>query len=242
MYIGRPPYTEQLNDISFWYPILKRIGMRTPDTHLIYADPSIGTIIDGDKTPEFAQLAEDVARATQSYGGEAFLRTGQTSNKHEWRHTCHLTTDSDVSQHLARLIEFSMIVDLPYSTFAVRRMISTAALTVAFENMPIAREVRIFVEAGKVACAHPYWPNEAFEGQNTVTTDQLEALQKMPPMDELTAMAEYTSRHFDGAWSVDFLEDVDGKWWLTDMALASTSYHWPGCKQESKAAVPQGNN
>lgn len=239
MYMGRPPYTEQLNDISFWYPILKRIGMRTPDTKLFYADESIGKILDGEATPEFTQLAETIAAATQSFGGEAFLRTGLTSNKHDWEDTCHLTTGSITGHHLGRLIEFSMMVDLPYTTFAVRRMIPTAALTVAFKNMPIAREVRIFVEAGKVICAHPYWPTEAFDDQDDVTADQLEALQQLPAMDELTTMAEYTSRHFKGAWSVDFLEDTDGNWWLTDMALAATSYHWPGCEhgQISQEAV-----
>lgn len=236
MYIGRSPYIEQLNDISFWYPILKRINMRTPDTKLFYADYTIGKIVDGEETLEFKQLVHEIKRAADEFGSEAFLRTGQTSNKHGWSDTCHLTADSDVGQHLASLIEFSMMVDLPYTAFAVRRMIPTAALTVAFHNMPIAREVRMFVEAGKVVCAHPYWPAEAFEheGDDRVTPEQLAQLQTMPDMSELNLMAEYTSRHFDGAWSVDFLEDTDGNWWLTDMAVASASYHWPGCEHEHR--------
>lgn len=234
MYIGRPSYIEQLNDISFWYPILDRIGMRTPDTKLFFADRAIGKIVDGEEVSEFKHLVAEIGKARESFGSEAFLRTGQTSNKHDWSDTCHLTAKSDVGEHVASLINFSMMVDLPYTTFAVRRMIPTAALTVAFRNMPIAREVRMFVEGGRVVCAHPYWPTEAFEHESdeTVTSDQLAQLQAMPDITELNMMAEYTSRHFEGAWSVDFLEDIDGTWWLTDMAVASTSYHWPGCEHE----------
>ena len=56
----------------------------------------------------------------------------------------------------------------------------------------------------------------------------------MPDLSELTQMAEYASRHFDGAWSIDFLQDAKGGWWLTDMAIATASYHWPGCKNEKR--------
>jgi hypothetical protein len=33
-----------------------------------------------------------------------------------------------------------------------------------------------------------------------------------------------------GRWSVDFCQDVHGKWWLPDMATAADSFHWPGCE------------
>lgn len=233
MYIGRAPFIEQLNDISFWYPVLNRIGMRTPKTLLFYAPHEIGKVVDGEQTPEFSKLVRDVANARHEFGGEAFLRTGQTSNKHEWRNTCHLTIDSKVGWHLARLIEFSMLVDLPYTTFAVREMIKTKPLTTAFHGMPIAREVRMFADRGKVICAHPYWPDEAFKDQ-PIKKEELAALQEMPDMAELNKMAEYVSDRFDGAWSIDFLQDDKGDWWLTDMALARTSYHWPECENKDK--------
>lgn len=234
MYLGRPAYYEQLNDISFWLPILQRIRMRTPETKIFFVSNEIGKVIDGEETPEFNKLVIDVTRALGEFGGEAFLRTGQTSNKHEWSKTCHLTKDSSVAGQIAALIEFSMMTDLPYTTFAVRRMIPTTPITTAFKSMPIAREVRIFAEAGKVVCMHPYWPDEAFVCQENVTHEQLDQLQQMPDSDELIAMAEYVSRNFSGAWSIDFLQDTNGDWWLTDMALAFASYHWPTCPNKNK--------
>jgi len=238
MYIGRPPFVEQLNDISFWFPILSKIGMRTPETKLFYVSNEVGHIVDGKETDEFKQLVKDITSTKESFGRTAFLRTGQTSNKHDWKHTCYLSENSDVKKHLAALIEFSMMVDLPYNTFAVRKMIDTVPLTTAFKDMPIARELRIFVKEGKLICAHPYWPEEAFRGgqhpNNEVTEEQIRQLQVMPKMTEITQMAEYVSSSFQGSWSVDFLEDKDGNWWLTDMALASTGYHWPNCENKDK--------
>lgn len=235
MYIGRPAFIEQLNDISFWYPILKKIGMRTPETRLFYTQREIGKIIDGERTDGFEKLVEDIKKALGDFGGKAFLRTGQTSNKHDWKNACFLDSPENIDRQLYNLIEFSMIVDLPYTTFAVRELIKTKPIGIAFNNMPIAQEVRLFIENGKVVCVHPYWAEEAFKHEKTINSEQIKELNSLPQdMAELQQMAEYVSRCFRLAWSCDFLQDAKGDWWLTDMALANTSYHYKGCPNEHK--------
>lgn len=231
MMLAHPPYINQLNDITFWYPILKRIRMRTPQTKLFYVDEeAIADIMDGKVSASLRELASEISKVRDGFGGTAFLRTGQTSNKHEWEKTCFLTKKSDVIDHLGNLILFSGFVDLPFNTFAVREMIDTAPLTVAFDgDMPIAREVRVFAKEGEFICAHPYWPSEAFDGQN-VSEEQLASLHEMPDLEDLKKMAIYVSKSFRNAWSMDFLQDKSGGWWLTDMALMNTSYHWPDCE------------
>lgn len=267
MYVARPAFIEQLNDMAFWYPIVERYArysatpdidvfmkdgkmqsvekakefvLRTPKTVLLYADHEAGNLIDGKKTPELDRLVQQITEARDAFGGYAFLRTGATSNKHDWKNTCYLTPESNIVNHVGRLMEFSMMVDLPWQTWAVREMIKTTPITTAFDgDMPIAPEVRLFAERGKLICAHPYWPEEAFrQGHNTddkVTDEQIKQLAEMPDMKELTKLAEYISQQFMHAWSIDFLQDTDGNWWLTDMALANASYHWPGCPNNKKA-------
>ena len=44
--------------------------------------------------------------------------------------------------------------------------------------------------------------------------------------DELKEMAIKAARACEGHWSVDFLEDKDGHWWLTDMAPEEVSYKY----------------
>lgn len=257
MYIGRPAFIERLNDMSFWYPIVERLStsskmpdinifktgdgkltssetkkdfvLNIPKTQLFYVSNEIGRIIDGDDVPEFNWLVEQVQRELKGFGGELFLRTGQTSNKHEWSDTCYVTDPKRVGLHLGSLIEFSMMVDLPYTTFAVREMIKTKPVGTAFRGMPIAQEVRMFVSDGKVLCAHPYWAKEAFEGQTSITPEQIDELNTLPDMTELYKLAEYVGSGFGYAWSIDFMQDEKDNWWLTDMALASTSYHYPDC-------------
>ncbi len=80
-----------------------------------------------------------------------------------------------------------------------------------------------------------YWPEAAIE--KPVELDMVcswqEKLAKASVMtrdefDFLSAMVEQAMEHFYGAqkWSVDCLQDVDGKWWITDMAVAEASYTW----------------
>lgn len=273
MYIARPMFIERLNDITFWFPIVESLArystmpdisiihkdgklqsvekskpfvLHTPKTVLLYADHEIGHIVDGKKVFSFDKLVEEITEARDSFGGYAFLRTGQTSNKHEWKETCYLTPESNVDNHVAELINFSMMVDLPYQSWAVRKIIATNPITTAFDgDMPIAREVRLFAEGGKLICAHPYWPEEAFTGtfssDDRVTPEQIEQLAEMPDMEELTKLVEHVSEHFMYPWSIDFLQDTEDRWWLTDMALAHTSYHWSGCPNREKLVSLQRN-
>lgn len=48
-------------------------------------------------------------------------------------------------------------------------------------------------------------------------------------VEELTGFSQRVAEWFDGAWSVDWLQDADGCWWAIDMALAENSWHYPGC-------------
>jgi hypothetical protein len=38
------------------------------------------------------------------------------------------------------------------------------------------------------------------------------------------------TRQIEGEWSVDCLW-TDRGWYVTDMAVAATSYHWPACNR-----------
>lgn len=58
----------------------------------------------------------------------------------------------------------------------------------------------------------------------------LQAVHDEPAPDELSDLAmKAAAAAGGGAWSVDICQDVTGKYWITDMAVASDSWHWPGC-------------
>lgn len=221
--------------MTYWLPILQSIGMRVPDTAFVHYPhgSELFSLLDGEVPNGVDQLTDAIDAAVQSVGGyPVFIRTEQSSDKHSWKDSCYLPSRDHINTNIAFLVEHSAMADWPCDFFAVRRLIPTSPICTAFYgDMPIARERRLFIKDGKVVCNHPYWPNEAFEHEASVSPRQITELQELSPEDsnELQAMARYIAQHIPGAWSVDFLVDSDGKWWCIDMAVAANSYHWSTC-------------
>lgn len=115
------------------------------------------------------------------------------------------------------------------STIVVRKMIPTKPFFYFFGgNMPITREVRIFVKDGQIESVHPYWPEEAFYGieDNKELQEKVKALNTFTEDDKklFFIAGNLLAKSFPGYWSVDFLQDADGEWICIDMAVGETSY------------------
>jgi hypothetical protein len=118
----------------------------------------------------------------------------------------------------------------------------------AYDGMPVTREFRLFVDGERVTHAQPYWPEQAVAdgrpNRNYGAWRRGLALASKATRHERDLLATLASRAgsaLGGAWSVDLLQDADGKWWLTDCAVAETSYRyeppaplrWPGSELEA---------
>ncbi len=250
--------------LSYWFPKIKAAGAPVPKTTIIdfghEQSRELLKIFDVQSPPELVTLTALIRAAADEVGYPCFLRTGQTSGKHGWKDNCFLADPLLIPQHIAGLVEFSEICDfmgLPFNVWVVRELLKTRLLFRAFHGeMPIVREFRVFVQGAEVACLHPYWPEGCFElfrgsdewpegvGRNCHVDEEkyplwrvnLEAMNTLDhkEMFELTALAEKCGGACGGDWSVDILQDENGKWWVTDMAEANISYHWPGCVNEKK--------
>lgn len=215
-------------------PVDDGLRIRVPETVIVHYPYSreIGDAVDGEPVRGWHELCTAIDAAAEQVGGyPVFLRTEASSDKHSWKDTCYLTAAGDIGQHVYNLVEHAMMNDLPCDFFAVRRLIPTRAICTAFYGeMPIAKERRVFIRDGSVACHHPYWPADAFDADE-ITEHQVRELQELGTEDEqeITRLASYVAKYIDGAWSVDFLQDINGDWWCIDMAVADVSYHWPEC-------------
>lgn len=231
---------ENKNNMVYWYPLLKTIKIPTPKTILVdTGDCDLSPLLDGEVPTNYYTYLQRVKTAIHEISLPCFLRTGNTSDKHSWKDTCYIEKDDDkyLSSHIRRLVEFSYMANiaglpLDYSIWAVRELIKTKPLFHAFNDMPIAKERRLFINKGELICNHPYWPEEAFENHATDYKKYISELHYLTKEDEenLKRMAEFVSRFFKGYWSIDFLQDINNKWWLTDMAVGERSYHWSECK------------
>lgn len=221
------------NNLSYWYPRIKDL-VQTPETRIIHTDLDLLPLVDGEKVEGFKSFTLKLVMAGDEVGWPCFLRTGHGSGKHDWAATCHVPGPFQIPDHVRWLVEWSEMADflgLPYQTWVVREMLKTDAAFYAFDGeMPITKERRYFAQDGVVLGFHPYWPPDAIEGHTEARgwQERLAVLNEMPDAEvlELCALSARVSRAVPGAWSIDWLWTTDRGWFLTDMAVAATSFCW----------------
>lgn len=232
------------NCISNWFPLLEAGGMKVPETRIFRFGPELYMDIvdacEGECPFPQAPLFQEILEAYRGFGEDAFLKLGNFSDKHSWEESCRLRPGLDadaIRGRVARLMYDQMLFGCDESlAVAVRRLIPTAPAFLArqFSNMPVTRERRLFTDGCcDVVCNHPYWPPEAFDDLSKEDAQALDALNRIRPEEEAylageaRKAAKLLAPLHSGGWSIDFLQDVEGGWWLIDVARASQSYHWP---------------
>ncbi|MCB2186261.1 MAG: hypothetical protein KQJ78_07580 [Deltaproteobacteria bacterium] len=231
------------NALSYWFPKLEAAGLPVPKTIIVpmpeLAQKCLWAALDGKDLhrAEAEKFFLEISRAANQVGLPCFLRTDHTSGKHGWQSTCYLHSTAVITGHVYSIVEYSVmagLVGLPWDTWAVREMLPTKPFGVCprYGNMPICREFRFFVQDARVVCFHPYWPREALEQGRASADLAYEELTSLNGEDlrEIMDLASSAGRAVGGAWSVDILDTARG-WFITDMAEAELSWHWPGCAE-----------
>ena len=229
-----PKKRESITCMSHWYPKIEG-KVPTPKTHIkIYGWQDFWPLMDGHRPEKMDDLINFVKTSGEDVGWPLFLRTGQTSAKHCWNDTCFVKEPKEIEAHINKICQFSFVADLDTDVWVVREMLPVRPVGYAFRGeMPITRELRYFVNGGVIECIHPYWPEEALEG-NWVETPKSGAYPKAihefstEEMNETGEIAKICGEALGGKWSVDILSTEKG-WYMTDMAEAHKSYHFPGC-------------
>jgi hypothetical protein len=217
------------NCLSYWYPKICDV-VPTPRTIIYRTTVPLVRIFDGVKPEGWDEFIYNIGKATDVIGYPAFIRTGHTAGKHDWVKTCFLPSRNDLEAHIVSIIEYSemaSIIGLPIDVWVVRELLPTKPLGTAFLGMPICKEFRVFVDDGEVMCWHCYWPKEAFRKS---VPEWYDDLCKIEDADKQIVLdyAVKAGKVLGGAWSVDVLHTEQG-WYVTDMAKAEDSWHWPDC-------------
>lgn len=226
-------------ELADWFPLVEATGAPVPRTTLIKVDGrELFAMFDQESNAAITTAQAAVLAAATEIGFPAFLRTGLTSAKHEWKHTCRLSDPEAVPSALYSLVEAQEMYWLPpVETLVVREMLAVEPLFHAFQDMPIVNERRYFVADGKVVDRQNYWPVSAIEGHVDGVTEHevvgdwrerlITAAQETPEeVAELTALTEQVAAVLPGSWSVDWLQTTAG-WVFIDAAWAETSYVMP---------------
>ena len=218
------PYDMMLNDIGFWYPILKRSGVNTPRT-----------IIINSYDEKFFPVRE-ISEAMFKIGFPCFFRGGNiaSSLKHQWDKTCFIKEPifgNDIAVRCQKILKHCIdgndgAEPLLYDYWAVREYIDCKTVGI-YRDMPLKKEVRVFIKNNKVDCIHNYWNEQIPKGVVVFTEKELELI---------NSEASKVAKYFYGYWSCDFMLGINGIWYAIDMALGEDSFHQKGCnklKQES---------
>ena len=210
------------NSMFYWYPKIKNLDIPQPKTIMIEAKKD-------------TNLKEQLEKAIDEIGIPCFLRTDQTSNKHDWDETCYVTDKEKLPEHIEAQIYSNFI--LPCNGFIFREFLDLNYSFKAFLGMPVAKERRYFIKDGKLQCRHPYWPEMSirfwFDTKEPKNWKKQLALLNTETTKEVLTLTKYAQKVadiFSGYWSVDFAEGKDGTWYLIDMALGEDSFHWLDCK------------
>lgn len=235
------------NSLFTWYPLIKNLGIPTPRTVMIpmrkhFGDSNEALSYGRPSTdPEMRRLVDEAQKAAHELGGyPVFLRSNESSNKHDWIDSCYITDDEGVEPGIKNIYEFTLMVmfGLDFRGVAMREFLRLRSVFKAFSGMPIAREFRFYIRKGKVLCWHPYWPPASI--QRATVDDWLPRLKRISGMNDreeallrdfciLVAEAVRGVNPPADYWSIDFCETTRSKWYLTDMARGEDSYHWATC-------------
>jgi len=227
-----------------WYPLVEHI-IPTPKTTIIplqeieSIDKFLAPLYEGTvKDREMKRLLALAEKEITHY--PIFLRSDQTSHKHDWNNSCYIKNAQSLAKGIANIFEFTLMTEtLGFNAIILREFLELPHDFHAFNGMPISKEFRYFIKNGEVLCRHPYWfPNCMRHADTKDWLTKLKKLQTLTPETQ-TILDEYAlkiSRAVeplkapDNFWSVDFCIVAGQGWMMTDMALGNDSYHYGTCK------------
>jgi hypothetical protein len=248
----------ELNSMFYWYPKIKDLKIPQPKTEMYkFTEKEFKTIQHLEGIP--ISIYENCLPIAEKIGFPLFMRTDNSSCKHEWKSTCYVPSKNELQKHIFDLLEYSyMQGDMSYvdKGLAFREFIPLTTKFTAFSgDFPVNKERRYFIRDGKVQCHHPYWYPGSIEGHTKKKNWRpiVDALNYETEFEKklLTRNAELVGTVVDGYWSVDFAMGKNARWYLFDMARGNESFHWLECqycpveqreqykKQEEKAGVKE---
>ena len=232
----------RLSSMDYWWPLTKDLPVPKPRTEVAINMCPEDWVMFIDDPNVLSMVSDELLAAAFKMGYPLFMRTDQSSGKHEYAGTCKVVNDKRLFPNLYRLIEENLMCDLNVQTLYFREFIELDSVFTAFSDMPIAPERRYFVKDGEVCCHHPYWPEAAIRDPNKKDwKKRLHCinLEERCEIELLTRYAQIIGSEFPGSWSIDFAQARDSTWYFIDMADARVSWHPEDCKFYKELSLEQ---
>jgi len=213
-----------------WYPCILS-DVPQPETIIIpfshkdcirLLSPEYWTV--GKKIRAIHQAAVDV-------GYPCFMRTAYYSAKFDG--VCIVRTQDDLFNNLVKLVASSFEEEKPVEAICIRKFIKSNGTEKLMNGLPVGSERRYFIIEDVIYKGMPYWNNMSVnDGTYIIPTYYLNAINTITQEEE-DLLNKYTDNvrlcmklpRLDTVdWSVDYMKDINGKWWLIDMGEAYKSW------------------
>lgn len=239
------------NNISFWYPQVENCGIETPRTVIVpvpenicmaffmdHHEKDIETVVDWVKT-ELMSIIEK-----EEMSGQLFIKNGTFSNKFSFS-SCNII-GQDYMQVARSLIDINYTALMfgadGCTEIALREFIPFRfdKIPCIYKGMPLRNEYRVFYnfDTHEALYVVNYWDWDycyktiARDATDKIVYEAYYPILKSHYEETKDSVMTLVTNHMknvnglSGIWSVDIMEDENGKMWLIDMALGHRSAYW----------------
>lgn len=227
-----------------WYPRIKDLPVPVPQTEFFNLDGSTSTMelreggLDMEQVIESLENipAEEIAETVASFPTEkAHIRSDWKASRLAGGEGRAITNDPRIiHEEVLQLIDSMVMTGFPHNSLVVREWITVDELARSY-NKSICPEVRVIVDEGEVLGSFLDVYEDEFD--MSFTTEEITAcMNKLTERFEnnrtkLEDWASVIARELDETgWSIDFIQDTNGDWHITDMALYGL--YWSEDKQK----------
>jgi len=223
----------------YWYPKI-RGKLETPRSVIIpFSTRDAVQILSGNEDALSYLVDTVISELRKNHiSFPVFFKTDFYSAKWYWVDTCFINSKNDLEKNIASLLSSNQDDDCrPINALIFKQYIQPETKLSAFNNMPIGKERRYFIENKKMLCHHPYWNEGDIEFFNGKYPDNWKEIlhnlniETEEEVEILTKGAELFGELIDddGYFSVDFMQGIAGNWYLIDVAEGHKSYHNEDC-------------
>lgn len=226
-------FLDRRNSLIYWYPRIKHLDLPLPKTSVYRLDEGVSTfdLEFGDIPSEMDGLldnlpVQDIIEFIENDlpMDKANIRSGYKSSQLLGGEGAVIVSDPEIIRREVMFLADSMVMaDFPPNELVVREWVDIEVMAEGYDSH-IGPEVRFIVDEGDVIGSFV----DIYEQEFPISFDEDEATEIIDNVRErldkdyskLHSWAKDVAVELDETgWSIDFVQDVNGDWYLTDMGL-----------------------
>lgn len=245
------PFHDDRNSMLYWYPKIKDLGIPMPETEFfLLSEEEIDSPMETDWTPmSILSILQDIPTTeiqerVQSLPTQtAHIRGDYKASRLMGGEGREITMEPQrIDYEVLELLDSLMMTRFPTRAIAVREWLDLKTYGESYMSS-ICSEVRFIVDEGEVlgGFVDVYEDDfdRSFSEQDTqeILNDIESSLEA--DREQLVEWAEGAGKALGDSWSVDFIQDVEDNWYLTDMALYGLWYDVEEERWKNISAIPE---